>query len=286
MNEELVESPVSREIVDIPAESPEHIEVSEAVAEPLPLAEAPKLSKYEVEAMAKGWRPKAEFSGDPDEFRSAKEWLERGELLETIHSLNRQVKEQKEVVDHLAKVSKKVEEHTRERTIAELEAKHREAVEIGDVERAAAVAKDMVKAHAEVPIFDEAKPVAVEQPQEVKEFLAKHSSWLNDKTAENAAMFAYALRRESEIGSAHPGIELKEALALVEADVKRTFPHRFVSAPMSAVSAPAVAPVKSRDIGVSQLPAFHQKMVKTLQRSIKDFDVKSYINNLKKAGEI
>lgn len=273
MSDELIVEPVISTLTEVDTPS-----VTESVAE-----DTPKLSKYEAEAVAKGWKPKEEFSGDLEEFRPAKEWLERGELLDTIHSQNREVKALKETVDHLATVSKKVEEHTRARTIAELEARHRDAVEIGDIEVATRVAQDMVKVHSEPLVTTKHGPTLA---PETEDFLRRHSEWFNQSTAENAAMAAFAVRRESEIAVAHPGTPLKEILKLVEGDVKKTFPHKFAVQPSSVVSAPSSAPSRGKDIGVSSLPEFHQKMVKNLQRSIKDFDVKGYIKNLKLAGEI
>lgn len=273
MSDELIVEPVLTTLPEVEVSSP-----AEYVAD-----DAPKLSKYETEAIAKGWKPKDNFSGDLEEFRSAKEWLERGELLDTIHSQNREVKALKETVDHLAHVSKKVEENTRARTIAELEARHRDAVEIGDVAVASQVAKDMVKVHSE-PLM--APRQGQNLAPETEDFIKRHGEWFNQSTAEHAAMAAFAVRRESEIAQSRPGAPLKEILGLVEADVKRTFPHKFAVQPASAVSAPSSAPSRSKDVGVASLPDFHQKMVKKLQRSIKDFDVKGYIKNLRLSGEI
>ena len=277
MSEELEVQPVSPEIVDIPVELDAPVET---ISEPI------RISKYEEAALAKGWKPKDNFVGDPEEFRSAKDWLERGELLDTIHSLNRKVQEQKEAVDHLAEFNKKIEVITREKLLSELESKHRAAVEVGDVDAAAAVAKDMVKAHSDLPMFKEPAVAAPIIPEEVQSFVNRNASWFNDSTAENAAMKAFALRRDAEIAAANPGIAAKDAMALVESDVKKIFAHKFASAPTSAVAAPSAAPVKPKEVTVNGLPEFHQMMVKKLQRSTKSFDVKAYIENLRKAGEI
>lgn len=272
MSDEIIEQPVSPVTVDIPA-------VVEA-----PVEEAPKGNKFEEAAKAKGWRPKEEFSGDPEEFRPAKEWLERGELLDTIHGLNRKAKEQDETIGHLVEFNKKIEEVTRERTIADIQHRHRSAVEIGDVAGASAAAEELVRATYASPKVNVAHtpPVA----PEAAAFAQRNSSWFNNTTAENEAMVRFAVRRDAELMESIPGLTPAQSLEMVEKEVKKTFAHKFVGAPVSAVSAPTMSPAKTKETDLRSLPDFHVKMIKRLEASIKNFDRKDYIDNLKKAGQI
>lgn len=269
MTDEIVE-PIVSEVETVVSSVEESVEPVKAV------------SKHEEAALAKGWRPKSEFVGDPDEFRGAKEWLERGEILDTVHSLKRQIKEQSESLQHMAEFSKKIETVTRERTLAELEAKHRAAVEVGDIEGAALAAKDMIKASTE-----SIRPVAPSQAQpgidpEVHAFVARNTGWFNDNSAENSAMKSFAIKRDAEIVAENPGITPVEVMRRLESDVKKFFPHKFVTAPVSAVSASSIAPTKTKEAAI---PEYHRKMMDKLSRTVKGFDKAGYIKMCKDLGE-
>ena len=51
-----------------------------------------QLPEHEVAAREKGWRPKDEWEGDPDDWRPAKQFLEWGEMRSTIKNQNTQIK--------------------------------------------------------------------------------------------------------------------------------------------------------------------------------------------------
>lgn len=272
-DEVLVEEqqPVTLENVEVPAEISEEQEI-------------PRLSKHEELALSKGWVTKDKFVGDQDDWRPAKEWIDRGELLDTIHSLKRSLKEQGDSLTHLSEMNKKVAEVTRERTIAELENRHKMAVEVGDIEGAQKAIKDILKASNDLPI-----PTAAQAPQvdpAVHNFVSKHSAWFNDNSAENSAMKAFAIKRDAEIMGSVPGMTPAESLQRVEAELKQVFPKKFTAAPTHAALPPSPAPKKSKEISESQLPDFHKKMIKNLERSVKNFDKKVYINHLRTTGQI
>ena len=44
----------------------------------------PDVDPYESEAREQGWKPKEEYEGDPEKWRPAKEFVERGELFGKI----------------------------------------------------------------------------------------------------------------------------------------------------------------------------------------------------------
>lgn len=56
----------------------------------------------EVNAMKHGWKPKEEYDGPPDNWRSAREFNERGELYERINSQSKQIDTLKRSVDQMA----------------------------------------------------------------------------------------------------------------------------------------------------------------------------------------
>jgi hypothetical protein len=97
--------------------------------------------------MEQGWVPQDEWEGDPEQWRPAKEFLDRGELFKKIEDQNRTIKEFKRALDDLKGHHAKTRETEYARAIQALKAQKIAALEDGD---AAAVVKlddqiDLVK---------------------------------------------------------------------------------------------------------------------------------------------
>jgi len=56
---------------------------------------------YESEAREQGWKPQDEYEGDPNKWRPAKEFVERGELFGKIDSLGKELKETRKALKML-----------------------------------------------------------------------------------------------------------------------------------------------------------------------------------------
>ncbi len=264
MSDEIVEQPISPEVADVQAES---------------VVEAPVLTTVEQRAMAAGWKPLDQFEGDKADFRSAREFLDRGELLDSIKGLKRTINEQKDVMQHLADFNKKIEEDTRKRVIAELETSHRHAVEVGDVAAAEEAAKKLIEAN-QVSISTPSAPAPL-VTEEAKRFVARNAAWFNNDSAENSAMTAFAIRRDMEL--TNQGLSPEESLKIVESEIRKSYAHRFHQAPSaSAVAAPSTTAKVLREDDARSLPEYHQKMIKQLESKLKNFDRKAYIANVKK----
>src|ERR1700682_2505370 len=71
-------------------------------------------------ARAEGWRPKEEWQGDPEQWRSAKEFLDRGELLGKIKSQSQEIREVKKLAESLSQYNKNVFIASYEKALADL----------------------------------------------------------------------------------------------------------------------------------------------------------------------
>jgi hypothetical protein len=248
--------------------------------------EASLPNTYETDARAKGWKPKEEWAGDPEDWTPAKRWLEKGQMLDTIHSLKQQVKSTKESVAYLAEHTKKFEELTAKRRLQESEEKLKQAVEIGDVDIAKAVTQEIVDLHKQ-HMPNPVTPPSVDPA--VQAFYTRNSSWFNEDTAENAAMTLYARRRDEEIWRQNPGITPEDEIRMLERDIQNRFPEKFGRpAPIGAhaVSAPAGTASRPSKVTVDSLPAHHRIVLKKLVHDIKGYDVNKHIQRLKDLGEI
>ena len=81
-----------------------------SVGEPTALVTDPVVNTdpYESEAREQGWKPKEEYEGDPEKWRPAKEFVERGELFGKIDVLGRELKETKKALKLLQEHNSKI----------------------------------------------------------------------------------------------------------------------------------------------------------------------------------
>ena len=94
-----------------------------------------QLSESENKATELGWVPKDQWEGNPDEWVSAKQFLQRGELFGRINSYKHEVINLKKTVDALVKHNEKVYDAGYKDAIKSLKQEKREALREGDTER-------------------------------------------------------------------------------------------------------------------------------------------------------
>lgn len=90
----------------------------------------------ELEAMNDGWTPKDQWRGDPDKWRPADVWVDRGQMIRTISALRGEVKnttaQLTAQVGAAFKQGKAIAEAQFKEQIGELKAARRQALEQGD----------------------------------------------------------------------------------------------------------------------------------------------------------
>lgn len=192
---------------------------------PAPEDNKPQLSAAEQQAMEQGWVPQDEWEGDPEQWRPAKEFLDRGELFKKIEDQNRTIKEFKRALDDLKGHHAKTRETEYARAIQALKAQKIAALEEGD---AAAVVKlddqiDLVKDEQ-----SKLKQAAIEQPQE--QLNPEFTNWVDKnkwyETSQPMRAYADALGRDL----AYKGMSPSEVLKEVERQVRDEFPQKFRNA--------------------------------------------------------
>lgn len=185
----------------------------------------PQLTAAEQQAMEQGWVPQDEWEGDPEQWRPAKEFLDRGELFKKIEDQNRTIKEFKRALDDLKGHHAKTRETEYARAIQALKAQKIAALEEGD---AAAVVKlddqiDLVKDEQ-----SKLKQAAIEQPQE--QLNPEFTNWVDKnkwyETSQPMRAYADALGRDL----AYKGLSPSEVLKEVERQVREEFPQKFRNA--------------------------------------------------------
>jgi len=183
-----------------------------------------ELSPVEQKASEQGWVPQDEWDGDPEQWRPAKEFLDRGELFKKIEDQNRTIKEFKRALDDLKGHHAKTRETEYKRALDALKAQKIAALEEGD---AAAVIKlddqiDLVK--------DEQSKLRQSADQQQEPGVnPEFTNWVDKnkwyETSQPMRAYADALGRDL----AYKGLTPSEVLAEVERQVKQEFPNKFTN---------------------------------------------------------
>lgn len=179
----------------------------------------------EKRAIERGWRPKESYKGD--DWRPAKEFLDRGELLEKIHRQNREISGMKDTLRNVEDLMQRREEFARQKTIEELTKLRREAIQEGDVATVERLDEDLNKTRQEESRNAAKKPLPRDVMDWVKE---RQNSWFNRDNLENAEMMDEAAKIEHRVYLLNPTIDPLDALEMTEAEIKRKYPHRFKNA--------------------------------------------------------
>jgi hypothetical protein len=195
-------------------------------AAPEAVVSSPGERDYEADARKDGWRPKDEWTGDPDKWKDAKAFVEYGDIETRVEARVR-----KEFEGRFAKLEKvstktiaKIQADT-QAEIARLKAERREAVKAGDVEA--------------VEAYDariETKQNAKDDVDADAEFKSRNE-WYGD----DDVLTSWAQTTSQKIVKeyyADKGVQmpLEEMYAEVERRTKARFPEKFGGAKKTAAN--------------------------------------------------
>lgn len=112
---------------------------NEIPGEGAPASQSPVLEQaYEDRAKGLGWKPQEDFSGDPADWRPAKEFLDRQPLFDKIHSLKNELFHQKKSfeqdLDVIKQHVKQLSETEYKKALSDIKLQRRLAVSEGDVQ--------------------------------------------------------------------------------------------------------------------------------------------------------
>ena len=179
--------------------------------------ELPQLSDTEQKAFDQGWRPKDDFEGPEDNWKSAKEYVRDGEFLATIKGLNQRMDDQQKDFDSRLENTNKLHEARRLKEIKDLKTQQRDAVRVSDTE-AFDDAQNQIDELEKVEVAEN-KPATNDRPV-VDEWLAKNT-WINDKTNDKAN---FANDTWAGYVTRNPNSSDEEALAHVNAQLTKFYP--------------------------------------------------------------
>jgi hypothetical protein len=187
--------------------------------------QAPQVSDVEQRAMDQGWVPQDQWEGDPDAWRPAKEFIDRGELFKKIDEQKRELKQIKSALDEFGKHHAKVREVEFQRALAVLKAQKKAALEEGDHDAVVELDDRIAdtKEQAREAAVEAAKPTPQqsEPNQDFVKWSARNTWYNNDRAMKGAAdEIARDLIQRGEQ-------DTSKILAAVEREIKSAFPHKF-----------------------------------------------------------
>lgn len=232
---------------------------------PVDNTNTPKPSAFEEKAREQGWRPKEEWEGDPEKWRDAKEFVERGELYGKIDTLNRDLKETRKVLKMLQEHHTKVKETEYKRAVDELKIAQKQHLADGDAEKYLEATELLTDLKAEQKAREVMEQNTPKQPD------PRFTAWVqeNDWYSKDSEMRQYADSIGLGYASSHPGIDPEDVLAYVSKEVKTRFRDKFVNKnrekPSAVEGSSNNAPSKKAD--TFEMSEDERKVMNTFVRS-------------------
>lgn len=237
-----------------------------------------QLTPVEQKAMEQGWRPLDQWDGDPEDWRDAKSFIDRGELFGKIDVQRREIKELRTALQDLKVHNSRIAEVEYKRALATLKAEKREALADGNVD---AVMEIEEKIEAVKDAQREAATQPVTQPSEVNPMF---QSWLtrNKWFEESRVMRAFANDLGKELAS--KGLSPAEVLDQVEKEVKKEFAEKFHNPNRNKPGAVESSTNKGGRSSEKEyeLTDMERQVMQRLVKTIPGFSKEKYIADLKK----
>jgi hypothetical protein len=214
-------------------------------------------SEIEQQAMEAGWNPEG-VEGKP--FVSAEEYVARQPIYDELHSLKKELRNQKKATEALKKMQAGIREREREKTIAELKAQRRMAVENDDYDAVDELNDQIAseKANKDAPVGNE-----------VFESWVEENDWYN----QDPEMRAYADLIGTGYVAQNEGIPQEQVFKYVENEVKARFAGKFENPKRNqpSLAEPAsrgrAASGKGGKHRASELPEEDRSIMRTIVRS-------------------
>lgn len=190
----------------------------------------PQSSKYEQQALDLGWRPQEEWTGDPEDFVDAKEFVQRKSFFDRISTQSAEIKELKKTLNEFSDHFRKVEDYTRKQVLEELRAAKKNALEEGNADEVLRIDEAIIdfKTHEKEMERQKAEKEA-KGAQPTGELNPSFVQWQqrNSWYTQDPEMTRFADTYARGVVAANPDADRLEILADVEREVKARFSDKF-----------------------------------------------------------
>lgn len=223
-------------------------------------------SAIEQKAMADGWRPLEDWTGDEDDWKDAKSFVRDGELFKKIEEVKRENKNLRKTVSTFKDHYDKVRETEYQRALDTLKQQKKEALREGDTDLAVDLDDkiDAKKAENEDARQREVA-LATEEPALNPEFVSwvNRNKWYNT----NQEVREFADQAGVAYKKTHMQASPKEVLDYVEERVAKGYPELFKNVKKNAPSTVEGGSGPRKPNSKVTLTEFETSIMKKLVRS-------------------
>lgn len=201
-------------------------------------------TEVELQATEQGWVPKAQWEADgksPDEWRPAKEFVDRGELFKTIHQTKRDLKQTQAALTALQRHHQYVFEKAHLQAITDLKKEKRQAIQSEDLEKVSAIDEEIEQVQTQ---FQQDRGAMVQaQAQAQVGPPPEFEAWKADNRWYDADqdMREYADATGFIYMSKTPNARPEDVLKYIDQKIKKQYPEKFGSQRKTAPSPTATA---------------------------------------------
>lgn len=199
----------------------ELVEGSENTNVPVDNGTVNQIPQVEQEARNQGWVPKEEWQGDPEKWRPAKEFIDRGELLKKIESSQRELKQTNQALKQLAQHHRQVREVEYQRAINDLKKQRKAALIEQDMERVAELDDEIDFTKEQASIIPEIHIPEVKEAPAGLVIWEENNKWYKS----DRAMTAFTIDLAADLRK--QGYQLEDALKIIDKEIRKEFPHKF-----------------------------------------------------------
>lgn len=217
---------------------------------------APETDPVEEQARAQGWVPEDEYQGN-GKWRTAQEFVDRGELFGKIESQNKELKAIRETLAQFKDHHSKVQEAAYKKAISDLKAKKKEALMEGDADLVIEVDEQLHEVkQTQQRVEQQARQPAPQE--EHPEFVAfkNRNGWYDS----NKAMRGWADGRGLELQES--GKSPSEILNIISREVREEFKSKFENPNRAKAGAVESSPTRGgKSPGSDYQPNATEKML-------------------------
>lgn len=253
-----------------------------------------QLSEAEEKAIRLGWVPKDQFKGDPDKWRPAEDFLERGVNMlpllqrdnEKLHRgmsrLEKRLEEQNRTFEEFQKFTENAEKRAYERARSELESRLDGAIQTADVVAAQQARKELAALENERP-----KPVEKPREDDKPKVDPVFKDWMDENPWFNSdpALAGYATKVFGQLERTQAGKSHAELLAETKKKVQEKFPEEFGINPKREAAASVASPnegggsTRKKGKTYADLPADAKKACDRFVKTIPGYTVEKYLSS-------
>jgi len=201
--------------------------------------ETPELNAAEQKAWDGGWRPEDQFDGNPENWKTAREYNLYGEMQGQIREAKAETRREVAKNDERITNLNKLHSAQQKSALADLKAQQREAVEEADTDKYDKIQTQIDSNKAEDEVTTPTKDPAV------AEWEAKNA-WINDtgseKYAQAQAAWGIAASRGMDNQAALDFVDSQQTVVELSASIKRSRSTATLTVP----AVPATKPLRSR----------------------------------------